>query len=78
MYTINPHEYLIFSGLHQLFEFNPLKISLPIPSPSPFPRKDAITIGNCIKEDAKITGITPAVFTFNGMNVDCPPTFFLP
>ena len=41
-------------------------------------KKEAITTGNCIREDAKITGTTPAVFTFNGINEDCPPTLLLP
>jgi len=66
-------EYTRFSGLHQLFEFKHLKIWLPIPVPFPFPANEAITIGVCIKEDEKMTGITPAVFTFNGICVDCPP-----
>ena len=68
----------MFSGLHQLAEFKPLKISLPIPSPLPFPIREAIMIGNCINEDAKITGTTPAVFTLIGMNEDWPPTDLLP
>ena len=77
MYRIKPQEYWIFCGLHQLFELNPLKISLPMPVPLPFPKNPAITTGNCINDEAKITGTTPAVFTFNGMNVDCPPTLLL-
>ena len=38
----------------------------------------AITTGNCINEDAKIIGITPAVLTLIGICVDCPPYVFLP
>ena len=30
------------------------------------------------REEAKITGITPAVFTFSGIFVDCPPTILRP
>ena len=33
-----------------------------------------MTTGKDMLEEAKITGITPAVFTFNGMLEDCPPT----
>ena len=40
--------------MHQLAEFKPFKISLPIPSPFPFPKNEAMMIGNCINEDAKI------------------------
>ena len=58
--------------------FNPRRISLPIPLPLSFPRKVAITIGNCIKDDEKIIGITPAVLTFSGILVDCPPYDLLP
>ena len=78
IYKISPQEYFNCSGLHQLLELNPFRISLPIPFPFPFPKKEAITTGNCIREDAKITGTTPAVFTFNGINEDCPPTLLLP
>lgn len=35
-------------------------------------------IGNCIMDDAKIIGITPAVLTFSGILLCCPPTSFLP
>ena len=34
----------------------------------------AIVGGVMINAIAKITGITPAAFTFNGKCVDCPPT----
>src|SRR5699024_5005676 len=78
IYTSSPHEYWIWDGLHQLLELSPFRISLPIPSPLPFPRKAAMTTGNCIREDAKITGITPAVFTLRGMLVVWPPIVFLP
>ena len=49
-----------------------------MPFPLPLPINEAITTGNCIIDEAKITGITPAVLTFSGMFVDCPPTDFLP
>ena len=35
-------------------------------------------IGNCNRDCAKITGITPDVFTLKGMLEVCPPTIFLP
>ena len=34
--------------------------------------------GNCIREDAKITGMTPAVLIFNGILLEFPPYIFLP
>ena len=37
-----------------------------------------MTAGKDIMEDAKITGITPAVLTFSGILVDWPPISFLP
>lgn len=45
-------------------------ISFPIPVPLPLPASCAITVGKDIMDDAKITGITPAVFTFRGILVD--------
>ena len=37
-----------------------------------------IITGVDMMEEAKITGITPAVLIFNGMTEDCPPTIRLP
>ena len=34
--------------------------------------------GSDIILDAKITGITPEVFTFSGMKLEFPPSIFLP
>ncbi len=57
-------------------------IFCPSEAPSPdagcTPAKFAITIGIEKSEPAKITGITPAVFTLSGICEDCPPTSFLP
>jgi len=39
---------------------------------------DIIIAGNVMNDDAKITGITPAIASFNGINVLCAPTIFLP
>ena len=57
-------------GLNQLLEVRPFRIWLPIPVPPVFPIKLAISTGKDIKEEAKIIGITPAVFTFKGMELD--------
>jgi hypothetical protein len=35
--------------------------------------KLAMVAGNMMMDDAKMGGITPAVFTFKGKWVDCPP-----
>ena len=35
-------------------------------------------MGSCIRDWAKMTGITPAVFTFKGILEVWPPTIFLP
>ena len=37
-----------------------------------------IIAGNVINDEAKITGITPAIASFNGICVFCAPTIFLP
>ena len=37
-----------------------------------------MTIGVCISDDAKMIGITPAVFTLSGICEDCPPYVFRP
>ena len=37
-----------------------------------------IIAGKVINDDAKITGITPAIASFNGICVLCAPTIFLP
>ena len=72
MYNIKPNEYLGADTLHQYEELKYLVHS------DDFPNNCAIITGNCISDDAKITGITPAVLTFKGMLVDCPPKDFLP
>jgi len=41
-------------------------------------RKFAIVTGNISIDEAKIAGITPAVFTFSGRCVVCPPYIFRP
>ena len=41
-----------------------------MPVPTFAPVKATIICGIDIREDAKITGITPAVLTFSGINVD--------
>ena len=51
---------------------------LPIPVPPVFPIKEATMVGMDIREDAKMTGITPAVLTFRGMKLLCPPTILRP
>ena len=40
--------------------------------------KLAIVAGNMRIDEANIGGITPAVLTFSGKWVDCPPNIFLP
>ena len=50
----------------------------PIPLISDFPTNDRIIDGKDMMDDAKMIGITPAVFTFSGILDDCPPTIFLP
>ena len=72
MYNIKPNEYLGADTLHQYEELKYLVHSYD------FPNNCAIITGNCISDDAKITGITPAVLTFKGILVDCPPNVFLP
>ena len=72
MYTNKPIEYFGASTLHQYDELRYLVHSYDLPN------NCAIITGNCISDDAKIIGITPAVLTFNGMFVDCPPTVLLP
>ena len=54
------------------------RIVAPTPVPPVLPIKVAIIVGIDIREEAKITGITPAVFTFSGIWLDWPPTIFLP
>ena len=72
MYTNKPIEYFGASTLHQYDELRYLVHSYDLPN------NWAIITGHCISDDAKIIGITPAVLTFNGMFVDCPPTVLLP
>ena len=49
-----------------------------MPLISDFPTNDRIIDGKDMMDDAKMIGITPAVFTFSGILDDCPPTIFLP
>ena len=70
------------SKLHHAFWLSTFSIFCPSEAPSPdagcTPAKFAITIGIENSEPAKITGITPAVFTLSGICDVCPPTSFLP
>src|SRR5699024_2244439 len=56
----------------------PILICAPHPVPPVFPMKVAIMPGKDMMEEAKIIGITPAVFTFSGIWELCPPTILLP
>src|SRR5260363_219663 len=46
--------------------------------PAPALNQLAIVAGNKIIDDAKIGGITPAIFNFNGRWEDCSPYIFFP
>ena len=65
-------------GSNQLDCDNPRSTLPQNPVPPVLPSNVQIITGVCIKDCAKITGITPAVFTFIGITVLVPPTIFLP
>ena len=50
----------------------------PVNVDTSFTNIDIIIAGNVINDDANITGITPAIASFNGICVLCAPTIFLP
>ena len=80
MYTSKPmlytHSPLV--NLHQLLELNPFRTFPQNPVPPLTPKREQMITGNCIMEDAKMTGITPAVLIFSGILLEFPPTSFLP
>ena len=59
--------------VNQLLEFS-MEISPPQNPPGlDLPAKVAMIPGNSMIDEAKMTGMTPAVLTFSGMWLDCPP-----